>query len=317
MALRRIAYAYYDPDWIKGEHTLLALKRNTVEPLAYSLHMKGYIFCPSCYEHITRVPADPDKGMTKNEVPAYYKHLKDDNAPFCSLRCGPIQYKQYSSQEDAKKAVEDEELIVISGFLESRPDNNPRMDSEGDEIPVDSHFERKNGKEVSLPISRHNGESFKVPSQVTSVQSLCVNFDHNYYREIYLIGDDGRAKRYRLCDSLKEINDIIEGCSDPAFYFGKFWKIERFSGHSNVWLKITQGSSFKDFRIRITNDTADGRGFFNEKNLGRIVVFYSQIDEVGMGYMTPQLGWGEVALLPAKYDEFLIKDYMLSHQGEL
>ena len=35
-----------------------------------------------------------------------------------------------------------------------------------------------------------------------------------------------------------------------------------------------------------------------------------------MGYMTPQLGWGEVALLPAKYDEFLIKDYMLSHKIE-
>lgn len=138
-----------------------------------------------------------------------------------------------------KKAVEDEELIVISGFLESRPNNNPRIGSEGDEAPVDSHFERKNGKEVSLPISRHHGESFKVPSQVTSVQSLCVNFDHNYYREIYLVGEDGRAKRYRLCDSLKEINDITGDLPEPAFYFGKFWKIERFSGHSNVWLKIS------------------------------------------------------------------------------
>ncbi|MCP5971111.1 hypothetical protein [Klebsiella pneumoniae] len=119
-----------------------------------------------------------------------------------------------------------------------------------------------------------------------------------------------------MCDSLKEINDITGDLPEPAFYFGKFWKIERFSGHSNVWLKISPGTSFKDFRIRITNDTADGRGFFNENNLGRIVVFYSQVDEVGMGYMTPQLGWGEVALLPAKYDEFLIKDYMLLHHGE-
>lgn len=65
MAIRRIAYAYYDPDWIKGEHTLLALKRNTVEPLAYSLYMKGYLFCPSCYEHITRVPADPIRGLLR------------------------------------------------------------------------------------------------------------------------------------------------------------------------------------------------------------------------------------------------------------
>lgn len=126
-----------------------------------------------------------------------------------------------------KKAVEDEEIIVISGFLESRPDNNPRIDSEGSEVPVDSHFERKNGKEVSLPISRHHGESFKVPSHVTSVQSLCVNFDHNYYREIYLVGADGKAKRYRFCDSLKEINDITEGSSDPAFFLVRFGKLRR------------------------------------------------------------------------------------------
>lgn len=45
-----------------------------------------------------------------------------------------------------QKAVEDEELIVISGFLESRPDNNPRIDSENESIPIDSHFERKMGK---------------------------------------------------------------------------------------------------------------------------------------------------------------------------
>ncbi|MGG7249046.1 hypothetical protein ACQ7B5_14070, partial [Escherichia coli] len=111
-------------------------------------------------------------------------------------------------------------------------------------------------------------------------------------------------------------NDIEKGSTEPSFYFGEFWKIQRFSGHSNVWLKIKQGAPFKDFRIRITNDTADGRGFFNEKNLGRLVIFYSKVNAVGMGYMTPQLGWGEVALLPAKYDEFLIKDYMLSHKIE-
>lgn len=91
------------------------------------------------------MPADPDKGMTTNEVPAYYKHLKDDNAPFCSLRCGPIQYKNMHLKR-MQKAVEDEEIIVISGFLESRPDNNPRIDSEGSEVPVDSHFERKMAK---------------------------------------------------------------------------------------------------------------------------------------------------------------------------
>lgn len=85
--------------------------------------------------------------------------------------------------------------------------------------------------------------------------------------EIYLVDEDSRAKRYRLCDSLKEINDIEKGSTEPSFYFGEFWKIQRFSGHSNVWLKIKQGAPFKDFRIRITNETADGRGFLMKKTL--------------------------------------------------
>ncbi|QJW57845.1 hypothetical protein HL670_04767 [Serratia plymuthica] len=315
MAVRRIAYAYYDPDWVKGLHPLPMLKRNTVEPLAYSEKMKGYLFCPSCYEHLTRVPADPGKEMTSNEVPAYYKHLKDDNAPECSLRCGAIQYKKYSSQEDAKKAVEDEELIVISGFLQSRPENNHRIDFGGDEIPLDSHFERENGKEVSLPISRHNGESFRVPSQITSVQSLCANFIHNFYREIYILGEDGRAKRYRFCDSIKDVNDIIEGCDEPHFFFGTIFRVEKFSGHSNVWLRIKNDTPYRDFRIRITNDTAEGRGFIYDKNIGRITIFYSKFNDAGLGFITPELGWGEVALLPEKYDEFINREYRRQRRG--
>ncbi|EKZ9477813.1 hypothetical protein I4513_02565 [Klebsiella oxytoca] len=309
MAIRRIAYAYYDPEWMKLSHSLAALKRNTVEPLAYLSHMKGFLFCPSCYEHLTRVPADPEKEMTSNEVPAYYKHLKDDDAPPCSLRCGPIQYKKYATQEDAKKAVEDEELIVISGFLQTRPENNPRVDFGGDEVPIDSHFEREDGKEVSLPIARHNGESFRVPSQITSIQSLCANFIHNYYREIYLLDEDGRAKRYRFCDSLKNINELREECDEPRFLFGAVFRVEKFKGHSNIWLRIDNSTPYRDFRIRITNDTAEGRGFLNDRNLGRIAMFYSKVNGAGLGFITPELGWGEVALLPDKYDDFLNRVY--------
>jgi len=310
MPIRRIAYAYFDPKWIKGQHPLPALKRYTVEPLAYSLHMKGFLYCPSCYEHLTRVPADPEKEMTANEVAAYYKHLKDEDAPECSLRCGAIQYKKYSSQEAAKKAVEDEELIVISGFLQSRPENNHRLNIDENQVPLNSHFEREDGKEVSLPISRHNGESFKVPSQITSVQSLCANFIHNYYREVYLLGIDGKAKRYRFCDSLKEINDLTEEQCESDFLFGNVYKVEVFSGHSNIWLKINRGASYRDFRIRITNDTAEGRGFLNASNIGRVAIFYSSFERAGLGFITPELGWGEVALLPEKYGEFLNREYL-------
>jgi len=44
MAIGRIAYAYSDPEWVKLLHSLVALKRNTVEPLAYLSHMKGFLF---------------------------------------------------------------------------------------------------------------------------------------------------------------------------------------------------------------------------------------------------------------------------------
>ena len=138
---------------------------------------------------------------------------------------------------------------------------------------------------------------------------MCANFIHNYYREIYLLDEDGRAKRYRFCDSLKNINELREECDEPRFLFGAIFRVEKFKGHSNIWLRIDNSTPYRDFRIRITNDTAEGRGFLNDRNLGRIAMFYSKVNGAGLGFITPELGWGEVALLPDKYDDFLNRVY--------
>jgi len=34
-------------------------------------------------------------------------------------------------------------------------------------------------------------------------------------------------------------------------------------------------------------------------------MFYCKFNEAGLGFITPELGWGEVAFLPEKYDELL------------
>ncbi|EMX6282670.1 hypothetical protein AB7188_18050 [Providencia rettgeri] len=309
MANRRIAYAYFDPKWIKKEHSVLKLIRNEVEPLDYSLDMKGHLICPQCYEPLIRVPADPSISMMSNGRDALFRHLPDQDAPFCLLRSGTLFGKRYSSEEEAKKAVEDEELIIIDGFMQERPENKIYDDFDSGESEYESSLESSDGRLVDIPVSRHNGESFKLPSRVTSVQSLCANFRQNYYREIFVVNKSGNVLRYLFCDSLKNINDIDDEVNVENFYFGEIESIDKHTKHSTIWLKLRQPKRYADFRVRVWNEVAVPRGIIEGKVEGRIVVFYASVSSVGTGFWTKELNWGEIALLPKKYSDFLINDY--------
>ncbi|MBS9425982.1 hypothetical protein [Photorhabdus caribbeanensis] len=309
MTSRRIAYAYYDPNWDKRIHSIAQLVRNEVEPLDYQLVMKGNLICPQCYEPLIRVPSDPESSVMSDGRDALFRHLPTPDAPFCLLRSGAITGKRYSSEEEAKKAIEDEELIVIDGFIQERPENNPREPYDSDEEPFETHFESKDGRIVDVPVSRHNGQTFKLPSKITSVQSLCANFRNNYYREIFVVDETGHSNRYLFCDSLKDVNDIHNEVEIPNFYFGEITEINKHTNHSTVWLKLNTPKHYADFRVRVWNKFAEPRGIVSGRAENRIIVFYAPITSVGTGYWTKELNWGEVALLPDKYKDFLLTDY--------
>ncbi|MDW2741483.1 hypothetical protein [Atlantibacter subterraneus] len=309
MSGRRIAYAYFDPKWDRMVHPIAQLVRAEVEPLDYQIMMKDHLICPQCYEPLIRVPTDPKLTVMADGKEALFRHLPSEDAPYCLLRSGATIGKKYNNEEDAKKAIEDEDLIVISGFMQDRPENSPREDFDEENNPIETHYESKHGRVVELPISRHNGQTFKLPSKITSVQSLCVNFRQNYYREIHIVDEAGKVTKHLLCDSLKNINDINGEVNCPNFYFGEIVSIDKHMNHTTIWLKMKNPRPFSDFRVRVWNKVAEPRRMVKGVAEGRIVLFYSPIESVGSGYWTGKLNWGEIALLPAQYKDFLETDY--------
>lgn len=255
MSGRRIAYAYFDPAWDKATMSITTLNRTEISPLEYLAEMKGSLHCPSCYEPLTRVPSDPAMSIMADMKEALFRHLpdKDHTAPYCLLRSGIMSGKKYNSEEEALQAVEDGDIIVISGFMQERANNNVREDEEGDENQVETYFESEDGAPLNVPVSRHEGQTFTVPGRVTSVMSLCANFRRNYYRDIHIaIGDE--VKHYTLSECLTEAAEIVEENVVPNFYFGV-------------------------------------------------------IESVGAGYWSQNKKWGEIALLPQKYEDFLRANY--------
>lgn len=308
MALNRIAYAYYDPSWDRTKHPIAALVRIEIEPLDYQADMKGHLHCPSCYEPLTRVPNDHTVAVMANGRDALFRHFPDEVAPYCRLRSSQMTGKKYNSEDEARQAVEDQELVIISGFMQERPKNNPRANFDGEHEPLETEFESEDGPEVAVPVSRHDGETFRLPSKVTSVQSLCTNFRHNYHREIHISIDD-KFSRYVLDVDLKDAADICEEDEEPKFYFGEIVRFRTFEFTSHVFLRhpLLQGNV--DFRISANNEDLEARGITEANALRRILIFFGKVESVGAGYWSPNKKWGEIALLPKQYEDFLKANY--------
>lgn len=308
MALNRIAYAYYDPNWDRVQQPIALLVRTAIEPLDYLAHMKGHLHCPSCYEPLTRVPNDPAVAVMANGREALFRHFPDEDAPYCRLRSSQMSGKKYNSEEEARQAVEDQDLVIISGFMQERPENQLRKGFEGEQELLETEFESEDGPEVAVPISRHDGETFKLPSKVTSVQSLCTNFRHNYHREIHIVVED-KVLRYVLDVDLQDAAEIDDVTDEPKFYFGEIIRIRRFDLTSHVFLRHPHLPGNFDFRISANNNDLDARGITAENSLRRILIFYGGIAKIGSGYWSPNKKWGEIALLPRQYDDFLKANY--------
>ncbi|PZD67387.1 hypothetical protein [Pantoea ananatis] len=308
MTSRRIAYAYYDPKWDKSTMPIIVLNRVEVEPLEYEAEMKGYLHCPSCYEPLLRVPGDPAVSIMANGADALFRHYPDEDAPYCRLRSGIMVGKKYDNEAEAAQAVEDGELIIISGFKQERPQNNARQQDEEHPEPVETEFESEDGPPVNVPASRHEGQTFHLPSKVTSVQSLCTNFRQNYYRDIHVaVGE--HVYHYVLAESLKEAAEIDSEDDIPNFYFGEIVRIDRFEHTSHVFLRHPRLVGNVDFRISASNGDLDARGITQANALRRILLFFGKIDSCGAGYWSKDKTWGEIAVLPAKYEDFLRANY--------
>jgi hypothetical protein len=300
-ANRRIKFAYYLAGWLYygGNRAVLRKEGEKITPPEYTQDMEGNLFCPGCYTNLNRVPKDKDYFSNGRE--AYFAHLRAYSEVPCDLRSTKPEGKKYNSYEEAQKAIDDENLVIVSGFLKDRPELPINDKGEYDETPVEDMA----GPVSEVPIARHDGESFRLPSRIKTIRGLCRNFDENLYKYYFM---PGQQHAVRLLDLLHDIREVMEEDDSPKLYYG-IVKISFNAGTTPRNVRMTEldcNPAIKDFYFKAVDKEAQEKGIHNDTK-NRVLIMYGTIAESGIGLSIERLGWGEYALLPDKYSELLIE----------
>lgn len=301
---RRIKFALYLEGWCyeKGNKEILLKDALKVVPSEFVIEMDESIFCPVCTTNLKRVPKD--KEYTSNGRAAYFSHIRKYTDIDCDLRSVKPEGKYYDTYEEAQKAIDDDNLVIVKGFLKAKPELLNGPDGEYDETSVEDQA----GPHSQVPISRHHGETFTLPSKITTVAGICRKFDDNLHK-YYLFGHQKHA--VMLSDLLQDVSTVNEVNDSPKLYFGKIestYHLGNFKKPTNIrntYLinhKKTEGVA--DFVIKLTDEEQKAHGI-GDDSVGRIVLVYGLITVSGAGLCFSKLDWGEFALLPSKYNYLL------------
>ncbi|MGF1867555.1 hypothetical protein L4D15_20260 [Enterovibrio norvegicus] len=307
---RRIAYALYLENWSfeNGSRAGLLKDAETVEPSDYSKDMKGHLFCPRCFTNLSRVPHDKDHSTSSME--AHFKHLPTYRHIGCMLRSTQGSGKKYSSIESVSQAIDNEELVIINSFMQDKPEQRVV----GGARPFDeAQIEDVDGPESEVPLGQHDGQTFKVPSKITSLRGICRNFDKNYYRYYFLPGNQHAIALTML---LNDARKVTEEDDKPKLYFVKLQKSTHHGnppGPTNIRMTFLEKSPHViDFCIKTQHRLQNDHGIGDDTE-GRYALVYSSVTSNGIGLCFKNLGWGEIALIPEKYN-YLIEDvYNAAH----
>lgn len=298
---QRIKFAYNLKGWSFENGSQRVLKRDAdkVIPSEYQADMEGSIFCPACFTNLIRVPKE--KEHFSNGRDAYFAHLGRYKYIDCDLRTKRAEGKRYDSYEEAQRAIDDENLVIISGFLQEKPERPENPIGEYDETPV----EDENGPATEVPIARHRGESFVLPSKISTVAGICRNFDENLYKYYHL---PGMQNAVRLIDLLHNIKNVTEEDDKPKLYYGEirrsFSAAQNPQPHNIRMTKLANSPAIHDFYLKATEEISSRKGI-NDQSVGRIVIMYGKVVENGIGLAIERLKWGEFALLPIQYNQLL------------
>ena len=299
ISIRRIHYAYFLRGWSRDKGTrreLMSAARKVVST-DFSIDMKGSLFCPECVSTLNRRPEEED--VFSNGREAHFYHNGPSEIP-CNLRSTASKGKKYSSYEEAKKAIDDESLGIVHEFLKNKPEDRTLPSATPYKETI---VEDINGPEVDAPIGRHEGDSYKLPSKITTVAGLCRNFDDNLYK-YYLM--PGAKLAYRLVDIIKDARDAKKEDKNPKLYWGKitrFWHAGKQQRPDNIRFTFLENDQDEqtDLSIKMSDMSQNERGITQDTS-GRIVIIYGQVEISGTGLSFTGLGWGEFALLPHKYE---------------
>lgn len=299
---RRIKYALQLPGWSfeNGNRDQLTRDAVKVTPSEYQVEMDGSLFCPVCYTNLNRVPKQKEHFSNGRE--AYFCHLAAYKEIKCGLRSSRPDGKRYDTHEEAKKAIDEENLVIVSGFVKEKPELPQDAGGEYDETPVEDLA----GPISDIPIARHTGESFKLPSKITTVAGICRNFDENLYKYYYF---PNQKYSIRLVDLLHPVEKIQVEDDEPKLYFGIIESTVHLGEHKrpdNIRMTYLKNNrrEVQDFCIKLQDRHQKSHGI-TDTSVGRAVIVYGKVSANGTGLCFKNLGWGEFALLPRKYEDLL------------
>lgn len=294
----RIAYALYmRQKWVFGKdtHEILQEKGEPVTPEEFDVAMKGKVFCPICTTPLSR---SPDEGaVSTNSRTAHFKHKPTYKKVPCRLKTKKSEGLSYKNEEDAKKAVENEELVIVSDWMAHPPTDDDDIDDMGDFRQT--AIEDEDGPETDVAIGRHRAHEFKLSSKISSVTALCKGFDKNLHRGYQL-----PETKYPmlLSDMLFDVNRITEDTNkNKRLFFGKIVDYRKLDRRNIIYVECDNFSEFKIY----TWPSFDGRKHIDKSSLGSYLLFHSFLEWEGD---TPKCflnSWGQYSVLPKKYEKYL------------
>lgn len=297
----RIKYALYHSNWRYGKDSRSVLMSTADKVLVseYRTEMDGKLFCPGCFTNLTRTPKDKD--LFSNGRRACFSHLPTYSEVPCDLRSKKPEGKKYLTEEEAREAIANRELAVISAFRAEAPESVDLRSGVYDQSLVENIA----GPDADLAIGRHHGETFNVPTRIATVAAICRNFDENLYR-FYIF--PGSSIATRLVDALVDIASIHAVDDTPRLYFGRILSTRNVGINPKPTnLRMTwfaHHPDVKDFCLKDVDATQLSKGI-NDESVGRIVLLWGKVTESGIGLCVNRPSWGEYALLPIKYNKLL------------
>lgn len=297
----RIKFALHCPDWQYDSSNIDELKRSSsqVTPLEYRPEMKGHIFCPRCSVPLFKSPED--KNIDQKGRQAFFAHSRKYH-PLCPLRVKQTLGKRYINEEEAKQAIENQDLVVVSSFMQEKPEL-PVID---EPVEYDGNVvEDIQGDDVEVAIGRHNGEKYSLPSRITTIRGICRKFDDNFYRYFFL---PGYTSAVLLSDLLIDIKTVRAKDDKKRLYFGRVTS-SRNKGKTDNNIRVTffdykRNSDCPDICLKATNKDSREHDI-NDSSVGRFILMYGSIVKSGIGLCLENLGWGEYAILPMEYNYLL------------
>ncbi len=288
----RIKYALFLRGWAHAGGDINELQSTATKVIAteYETYMEGHLYCPVCCTNLIRTPKE--KLLFSNGRRACFAHLSSYKHIACDLRSIKPMGKYYSSEEEARRAIENNELVVVCSFITQSPSISENSSGTFQQAQV----EDIEGPVADIPISRHRGEAFRLPTRLCTVRAICKSFDLNLYR-YYIFPGKGAASR--LLDFIVNIADVTGTDPIPRLYYGIIESSSnkgRIPKPTNIRMTALKcHSSVKDFYLK-DFDGAQAEKGISDNSLGRIVLIWGAITENGIGLCIARPGWGGICL---------------------